>query len=57
MAGDAGGARAAAHELLDRPDRPAALLCFSDVFAAQAVRAAEGIDDGSRLAVTLAVVT
>ena len=43
MAGDAGGARAAAHELLDRPDRPTALLCFSDVFAAQAVRAAEDL--------------
>ena len=30
----------AAFELLDRPDRPTALLCFSDVFAAQAIRAA-----------------
>ena len=30
----------AALELLDRPDRPTALLCFSDVFAAQAIRAA-----------------
>ena len=27
-------------ELLQRPDRPTALLCFSDVFAAQAIRAA-----------------
>ena len=30
----------AARELLDRPDRPTALLCFSDVYAAHAVRAA-----------------
>ena len=28
---------------LDRPDRPTALLCFSDVFAAQAIRAAEDL--------------
>ena len=33
----------AALELLDRPDRPTALLCFSDVFAAQAIRAAEDL--------------
>ena len=33
----------AALRLLNRPDRPTALLCFSDVFAAQAVRAAEDL--------------
>ena len=33
----------AALELLHRPDRPTALLCFSDVFAAQAIRAAEDL--------------
>ena len=33
----------AALTLLDRPDRPTAVLCFSDVFAAQAVRAAEAL--------------
>ena len=33
----------AALALLDRPDRPTAVLCFSDVFAAQAIRAAEDL--------------
>jgi len=33
----------AALELLGRPDRPTAVLCFSDVFAAQAIRAAEDL--------------
>ena len=33
----------AALELLDRADRPTALLCFSDVFAAQAIRAAQDL--------------
>jgi DNA-binding LacI/PurR family transcriptional regulator len=33
----------AALELLDRADHPTALLCFSDVFAAQAIRAAEDL--------------
>lgn len=37
----ADAAEAAARRLLDRPDRPTALLCFSDAFAAGAVRAAE----------------
>ena len=43
----------AARTLLDRPDRPTALLCFSDVFAAQAVRAAEdlGLDVPADLSV------
>lgn len=44
----------AAHALLDRPDRPTALLCFSDVFAAQAVRAAA--DLGLRVPEDLSVV-
>lgn len=33
----------AARDLLSRPDRPTALLCFSDSFAAQAMRAAESL--------------
>ena len=33
----------AARRLLQRPDRPTALLCFSDVYAAQALRAAESL--------------
>ena len=33
----------AARRLLERPDRPTALLCFSDVYAAQALRAAESL--------------
>jgi DNA-binding LacI/PurR family transcriptional regulator len=33
----------AALTMLDRPDRPTAVLCFSDVFAAQAIRAAEDL--------------
>jgi DNA-binding LacI/PurR family transcriptional regulator len=32
------------HELLEGPDHPTALLCFSDAFAAQAVRAAADLD-------------
>ncbi len=34
-------AQAAAHELLERDDRPTAVLCFSDAFALGVVRAAE----------------
>ena len=44
----------AARDLLARPDRPTALLCFSDVFAAQAVRAAS--DLGLRVPEDLSVV-
>ena len=44
----------AAKELLDRPDRPTALLCFSDVYAAHAIRAAE--DLGLRVPEDLSVV-
>jgi DNA-binding LacI/PurR family transcriptional regulator len=44
----------AARSLLERPDRPTALLCFSDVFAAQAVRAAA--DLGLRVPEDLSVV-
>jgi DNA-binding LacI/PurR family transcriptional regulator len=33
----------AARELLDAPDRPTGVLCFSDAYAAQAVRAAEDL--------------
>lgn len=33
----------AARRLLTRPDRPTALLCFSDVFAVQALRAAHAL--------------
>ena len=44
----------AARELLDRPDRPTALLCFSDVYAAHAVRAAA--DLGLRVPTDLSVV-
>ena len=33
----------AARRLLERPDRPTGLLCFSDVYAAQAMRAAESL--------------
>lgn len=33
----------AALELLDRPDRPTALVCFSDAFAIAAIRAAESL--------------
>ncbi len=47
-------ARDAAKELLDRPDRPTALLCFSDVYAAHAIRAAE--DLGLRVPEDLSVV-
>ncbi|MCM0621681.1 LacI family DNA-binding transcriptional regulator [Nocardioides bruguierae] len=32
-----------ARQMLDRPDRPTALLCFSDSMAGQAVRAAESL--------------
>ena len=43
----------AVRTLLDRPDRPTALLCFSDVFAAQAIRAADdlGLDVPADLSV------
>lgn len=44
----------AAVELLDRPDRPTALLCFSDVYAAHAIRAA--VDLGLRVPEDLSVV-
>jgi DNA-binding LacI/PurR family transcriptional regulator len=44
----------AAKELLDRPDCPTALLCFSDVYAAHAIRAAE--DLGLRVPEDLSVV-
>ena len=46
----------AALRLLDRPaaDRPTALLCFSDVFAAQAMRAAESL--GLRVPADVSVV-
>ena len=44
----------AARALLDRPERPTALLCFSDVFAAQAIRAAA--DLGLRVPEDLSVV-
>ena len=50
----AAGVYAAAQSLLDREDRPTALLCFSDVFAAQAVRAAD--DLGLRVPEDLSVV-
>ena len=40
--------------LLERPDRPTALLCFSDAFAAQALRAAEAL--GLRVPEDLSVV-
>lgn len=33
----------AAHRMLDRPDRPTAVLCYSDAFAVQALRAAESL--------------
>ena len=36
-------AREVARELLSRPDRPTALLCFSDAFATGAIRAAEDL--------------
>ena len=44
----------AAKKLLGRPDRPTALLCFSDVYAAHAIRAAE--DLGLRVPDDLSVV-
>ena len=44
----------AAKELLGRTDRPTALLCFSDVYAAHAIRAAE--DLGLRVPDDLSVV-
>jgi DNA-binding LacI/PurR family transcriptional regulator len=44
----------AALTMLNRPDRPTALLCFSDVFAAQAIRAAE--DLGLKVPVDLSVI-
>lgn len=44
----------AARRLLERPDRPTALLCFSDAFAAQALRAAEAL--GLRVPEDLSVV-
>ena len=43
-----------ARDLLDRPDRPTALLCYSDVMAFWAVRAAE--DLGLRVPEDLSVV-
>jgi DNA-binding LacI/PurR family transcriptional regulator len=45
---------AAAHELLARPDRPTAVLCFSDSLAADVVRAAA--DLGLRVPADLSVV-
>ncbi len=47
-------AYAAATRLLQRPDRPTAVLCFSDAFAAQALRAAEAL--GLRVPEDLSVV-
>ena len=44
----------AALRLLDRPERPTALLCFSDVFAAQAMRAADAL--GLRVPADVSVV-
>jgi DNA-binding LacI/PurR family transcriptional regulator len=38
-----GAATAVARELLSRPDRPTALLCFSDAFAIAALHAAESL--------------
>lgn len=35
--------QARAVELLDRPDRPTAVLCFSDMFASAAIRAAQSL--------------
>jgi len=49
-----GAAYDAALELLDRPDPPTALLCFSDAFAAAAVRAAQSL--GLRVPEDLSVV-
>lgn len=49
-----GAAHDAASELLSRPDRPTALLCFSDVYAARAIRAAA--DLGLRVPEDLSVV-
>jgi LacI family transcriptional regulator len=40
---DIGAARAAAAELLDRPDRPTALVCDDDLIAAGAIKAARGL--------------
>jgi DNA-binding LacI/PurR family transcriptional regulator len=44
----------AALTLLERPDRPTGLLCFSDAYAAQAIRAAESL--GLRVPEDLSVV-
>jgi DNA-binding LacI/PurR family transcriptional regulator len=44
----------AARQLLERPDRPTAVLCFSDAFATEVVRAAESL--GLRIPDDLSVV-
>ena len=44
----------AARQLLDEPDRPTAVLCFSDAFATEVVRAAESL--GLRIPDDLSVV-
>src|SRR4051794_30939141 len=44
----------AAHALLDRPDRPPAIACFSDAFAVATIRAAESL--GLRVPADLSVV-
>lgn len=53
-AAPAAAAYHAAQALLDSPDRPTGLLCFSDVYAAHAIRAAE--DLGLRVPDDLSVV-
>lgn len=47
-------AREAARDLLDRPDRPTAILCFSDAFALATVQVAESL--GLRVPEDLSVV-
>ena len=46
--------RRIARELLDRPDRPTAVLCFSDAFAVQTIQVAESL--GLRVPEDLSVV-
>jgi DNA-binding LacI/PurR family transcriptional regulator len=49
-----GSVEEVARELLDRPDRPTAILCFSDAFAVGVVRVAESL--GLRVPADLSVV-
>lgn len=49
-----GSAHEAARDLLDRPDRPTAVLCFSDAFALATIRVAESL--GLRVPEDLSVV-